>query len=332
MVCVRYFDLHCDTIEECALQKVPLRRNHLNISLEKAAYLKQWAQAFACWIPDSLRGEEARRRFDLVYTTFLSQMRLNENDCAVCRSFQQMESAFSQGKAACFFTLEGSAGLGGALDALPEFKRRGVCIITLTWNGSCEAGDGCGVPDARGLTGFGRMLVRDMEALSMIVDVSHLSDRGFEDVAAQATKPFVASHSNSRAVCNHPRNLTDAQFREIVRRGGLVGLNFYPAFISASRPVSFQDMLYHVERFLSLGGEDVLAVGADFDGAVTPRNAPGGPHDGLPYDISGIDGMRAVYDFLLRFYAQPIVDKILFENAYRFFKKNLTAGESCGII
>lgn len=323
---MRYFDLHCDTIGESYLQNVPLYRNDLNISLERASMLDGYVQAFACWIPDRLRGRAARDRFNHVYARLLQQTAKNPGRSLFCRGAIQMDEALQTGRTACFFTVEGSAALGGDLDAVAEFKKLGVSVMTLTWNGTCEAGDGCGVSDAKGLTLFGRKLVRLLEQHRIIVDVSHLSDRGFDDVATLAEQPFVATHSNSRSVCPHRRNLTDMQFSEIVRRGGLVGLNFYPSFISKNQPVSFQKILPHIEHFLSLGGENVLAIGADFDGAVTPANAGGELLDPLPYDLPGIQGIPALYRFLLRYYSVSVVNAIFFENAHHFFSKRLTAG------
>lgn len=324
MILLKYFDLHCDTIGECALQNVPLKQNSLNISLERAAGFDAWAQAFACWIPDNLRGGDALSRFDLVYNKFIEQMKQNPDTCSFCRNFNEMQSAVGSGKAACFFTIEGSAAFAGSIENFYACYEKGVRMVTLTWNGSCEAGDGCRVDNAKGLTDFGRKLVREMSRLGVIIDVSHLSDRGFYNVALETEKPFVASHSNSRAVCASKRNLNDEQFCEIVKRQGLAGLNFYPEFINETGKISFNEILKHVEHFLELGGENVLAFGADFDGAVV-RPGELTHEDPLPYDLAGIQNIRCVYDYMLRFYEQKTVDNIFFDNAYRYFKKNLTA-------
>ncbi|MDR3552657.1 MAG: membrane dipeptidase, partial [Clostridia bacterium] len=184
------------------------------------------------------------------------------------------------------------------------------------------AGAGCHAKG--GLTAFGRALVGEMARLRFIIDVSHLSDQGFDDVAACTDVPFIASHSNARAVCGSARNLTDAQFCEIVRRGGLAGLNFYPEFINSRKKTVYEDILYHVEHFLELGGEDALAIGADFDGAVVPTGAAAAGYRALPYNLHGIEDMETVYNFLLGYYPEPVVDKIFFANACRFFKRYLT--------
>jgi membrane dipeptidase len=144
-------------------------------------------------------------------------------------------------------------------------------MLTLTWNGKNDIASGNDTAD--GMSDFGREAVRALEDHRIVVDVSHLNDAGFADLLHVATRPFVASHSNSRAVCPHPRNLTDAQFGEIRDRGGLVGINYYRAFIAdvpAGKDVTFDQLSRHIDHFLSLGGEKVLALGSDFDGSDTP--------------------------------------------------------------
>jgi membrane dipeptidase len=172
-------------------------------------------------------------------------------------------------------------------------------------------------PQAGGLTPFGRELVREMAALSMIVDVSHLSDRGFEEVSSLLPGPFVASHSDSRAVCGHPRNLTDEQFCEIVRRGGLVGLNLCPAFLAEKPNPGYTAVLPHIGHFLSMGGENILAVGADFDGAP------------LPDGIGGIADIGKLRQAVASAFSETIAEKIFFGNALRFLNSALTESENC---
>jgi membrane dipeptidase len=152
----------------------------------------------------------------------------------------------------------------------------------------------------------------------VIADVSHLSDRGFDDVAKTINTPFIATHSDSRKICDNKRNLTDGQFKEIVRRGGVVGLNLFPAFLGGG---SVDAVCRHVDHFLSLGGENTIAVGADFDGVAR-----------LPNDITGIADMVKLYELLSEYYGETIADRIFFGNAYDFFKTVLTGCKSCNNI
>ena len=318
---IRYFDMHCDTITECAEKHCSLNRNGLHISMENVRGYKPWAQFFAIWIPGDIHGEDAENRFRLVYKVFLEQMKDNKELLSFCGNSAELKRAAGYGRNAAFLSIEGSAALNGKIENLKKYYDLGVRLITITWNGSCEAGDGCRVENAKGLTRFGKDLVSEMSKMNIITDVSHLSDQGFYDVAQETQKPFVASHSNSRAVCGHPRNLTDEQFREIVRRRGIVGLNFYRDFIcGGGKEAAYQDILPHIDHFLELGGENAIAIGADFDGAEMPKG------------ISGARDMKNVYRMLADRYSERMADKIFFANAYEFVKTALTECGECNNI
>lgn len=160
--------------------------------------------------------------------------------------------------------------------------------------------------------------MRALEDARIVVDVSHLNDEGFADLLEVARRPFAASHSNARSVCNVPRNLTDDEFRAIRDRRGVVGLNYYRGFIverecPAAGEATFDELCAHVEHFLDLGGEDTLALGSDYDGSDVPE---------------WLDCCEKVEDFHARMVArfgQAVVDKIFFENAQAFFERNEAA-------
>lgn len=307
---MNYFDLHCDTITKCFDSGKKLNQNELALSLESTKKYEKWAQVFAVWIDDNRRGEDAFTYFRNVAEFLPQQIHENEASASFCRTSRDFSQAAEAGRRAALLSIEGSAALAGNMEHLFDAKRYGVSLITLTWNGHCEAGDGCRVPNAGGLTPFGFDLVRRMQKLNIVVDVSHLSEKGFWDVARTARRPFVASHSDSWSVYNHPRNLTDDQFREIVKGGGLVGLNLCGEFLR-SGPSKAEDILYHVDRFLHLGGEHALSVGSDLDGCVMA--------DG----ISSVEEMDRLYDLLKGAFGQEIANGIFWENAYRFFSNNL---------
>lgn len=306
---MKYFDMHCDTIAECHDKNVGLAHNDLHWSLERAGIYRPVVQVFAAFIHDKYRGEAAERRFDELCGTFLAQMRENADAISFCKTGKELQAAIDGKKAAAILSIEGAAALAGKMENLQKAYDRGVRIITLTWNGRCEVGDGVGVtgPDAGGLTPFGLDVVSRMGQLGMVVDVSHLSEAGFWDVAAHAARPFIASHSNAKAVCGHRRNLTDRQFAEIVRRGGLVGINLYHSFLADDGDATMKDILDHVEHFLSRGGESVLAMGGDLDGST------------LPAGFAGVQDIARIYEELLRHYPQKTADAIFFDNAARFF-------------
>jgi len=204
--------------------------------------------------------------------------------------------------------VEGGSALNGQLSRIRELACKGVWLATLTWNGKNELGCGVRCKEDTGLTAFGVAAVAEMQRVGMTVDVSHLSDRGFWQVAEITTQPFIASHSNARAICPNKRNLTDDQFKAIVARSGLVGLNFYPAFLTERKPARLADILPHLEHFLSLGGENTVALGSDFDGAP------------MPVDLPDMAALPTLWDFLSRKnYAASLLEKLFFGNAVAFF-------------
>jgi membrane dipeptidase len=311
---MKYFDLHCDTVTDCFEKGSDLYSNGLGFSIKKASVYKPWAQVFAIWIPDEFRNEKAVARFDGMYGVFIEQMRKNRETTEFCGNWADMERALSHNRNIALLAIEGGGALGGRIENLGRAYERGVRILTLTWNGTCELADGCIVKNAGGLIEFGLKVVREMGSLGMVVDVSHLSEKGFWEVADYG-RPFIASHSNSKEICDVPRNLTDNQFKAVVKTGGLVGLNFYPDFIGGQKRLN--DLLPHIERFLALGGEKTLALGTDIDGAM------------MPPEITGVGDVAKLHHLIRRRFGGKIADRIFFENAFSFFKTALTGCASC---
>ena len=225
----RVFDGHCDTPVELWLQEKQLRSSDLAVSLDKAAGLGGYAQFFAfctAWIKTRMPHTE---HFSRALDYFLAQLRKNEDRITLCRTAPEAEAAMQAGKCAAFLAIEGA-------EAVREDE------------------------------GLLELFFRRAQKLGMLVDVSHLSEKGFWDMAELAEKPIVASHSDSFAVCPHPRNLTDSQFRAICDLGGTAGLNLYGPFLTDGPRVTFDDLRRHLDHFLDLGGEGHLALGADLDG------------------------------------------------------------------
>lgn len=302
-------DLHCDTISECLKQDVGLVNGCLQLSLDRLPERYRLCQVFAVFIPDTLRGEAAKAYFEQVYQVWERQLSLHRENVVELKEFWRLWEALNERQCAAILSVEGGAVLAGELDRVEMLRRRGVRMMTLTWNGENELCGGSGTDI--GFSDFGRGAVREMERVGMIVDVSHLSDKGFWELCEFASLPFVASHSNARAVCPHPRNLTDDMFREIVRRRGLVGINYYHNFIRPDgEPGEIADLLRHIHHFLELGGEDVLALGSDFDGADMP-----------PY-LQDVSGVVFLEDSMLQSgIGKEQTEKIFYKNAARFFRR-----------
>ncbi len=306
------FDLHCDTMTELCNAGSDLLSNGKHIALDRTRDFQKYAQFFAIWIPPELSGKAACDYFDKHYAFFMEQMENHQEYITFCKSAADMDAAFSAKKCAAFLSVEGGSACAGSLERLQYMASCGVKMMTLTWNFENELACGCGTENGFGLTPFGREAIQEMERLSMLVDVSHLNDWGFEEVAALCTKPLVASHSNARAVRNVLRNLTDAQFATICKRGGLVGLNLYFQFLSAEPRNRLDDVYRHLMHFWDRNGEHNIALGCDFDGA------------DMVGDILGIEHLAGLYDYLLgRNLPEALVHNLFFQNAYNFMQEML---------
>lgn len=303
---MNFFDLHCDTISECYNQKAVLRSNTLQLDLDRGKEIEKWVQVYAIWMDDVLRGEEAYNHYLKVYKYLKEQMIAYQDVIHLCKTSKQIEETLKEQNRVALLAIEGSSALGGKLERVKEFYDQGVRMMTLTWNGPCEVADGCMSENAGGLTPFGKQVVTKMIELGMLVDVSHLAERGFWDIVKLIKEPFIATHSNSKAICDVPRNLTDEQFSIFVERKGLVGMNFYPLFINGTLEAKAEELLPHIDHFLELGGEDVICMGSDFDGAK------------MPNDLRAIEDINYLYKLCTKRYGKEKTEKFFFDNAYKF--------------
>ena len=303
---MRLFDLHCDTLYEAEKNGLSLVHNELALDFSRGKAYHTWIQAMAVWIPRGVRGNTAWALFQRCHR-YLKNALHSEKKIRLCRETNDFH-AVAPGGAGVMLTVEGGSVLCGKLEQVASLHACGVRAMTLTWNDNNELGGGSDGETPSGITPFGKSVVKEMERLGIAVDVSHASDQLFEDVCGCAQKSFFASHSNARKICGHQRNLTDAQFDEIVRRGGVVGLNLYPAFLTGSQNASFDDIYRHLDHFWSLGGERTVALGSDFDGAQ------------MPSCLKGIEDYICFYEYLLgKNIKERWIDQLFFDNAYRFF-------------
>lgn len=264
------FDAHCDTISELLDHGQGLYDNDMQFSLRQTEGYAGYVQVFAAWI-DTEKYPRRFARACAIIDKLKSEIAANAQRIAFADSYDAVRGALAGGKAAAMLSVEDGAALDGDIDNLYRLHDRGVRFLTLTWNGRNELGDGVMVPDGGGLTAFGRAVVREMGALGMAVDVSHLSERGFWDVMELDAGPVCATHSNAKAVCGHPRNLTDAQFRAIAQAGGVVGVNVYDKFVTDGGPCGVPEVYRHIAHFMELdGGAEHIGIGTDFDGMESP--------------------------------------------------------------
>ena len=299
---MKYIDMHCDTISDIWYATLSgdrgnqsLRRNHLMIDLEKLTKGDCLCQNFGLFVKlhhfleydkDPYRSDSEKVTGDLApYETvqrligvFREQIAANADRIRQVTNGVQIRENEKAGRISALMTIEEGGCCEGSLDHLQALYDAGARMMTLTWNYENELAYP-NYPDEKhyfafepvndhGLKPRGQEFVRRMGELGMLVDVSHLSDGGFWDVVDLAEKPFVASHSSCRAVCDRLRNLTDEMIRALADKGGVSGVNFCPDFIASREATSctVEQIAAHALHFVRVGGEDCVAIGTDFDG------------------------------------------------------------------
>lgn len=306
---MNFFDLHCDTLYRLYEEDKGIYKNDFHISIERSKNIDKYIGCFAVWMPDEFRGTQAIDFFNRVYKKFQDEKLKSSKHIKQIYNSKDMDF-LNLNQIGMIFTVEGGSVLGGKIEQIKYLYECGVKVITLTWNGTNEIGAGAFDQKSGGITEFGIKAVKEMEKLGIIIDISHASRKLFYDVSKIATKPFIATHSNSYSVCKHDRNLTDEQFKIIKENGGIVGITFCPAFLKEDSDANIDDIMKHIEHFLSMNGEKVLSIGSDFDGT------------DMPNGIIGIQSIEILYEYLLKHnYRETLVNDILYNNAYSFFRK-----------
>ena len=312
---MNFIDFHCDTIDVLLKHSnnCNLSKNNLSVDIEKMKKGDALAEFFALYIDQSQTKNPLDTCLKMVDKFYL-ELDKNKDSIALATNYKDIIKNKQKDKISAFLTIEGGEAINGSLDNLRNFYRLGVRLITLTWNFPNEIGFPNCKDDYvyRGLTSFGQEVVREMNNLSMIIDVSHLSDKGFYDVARLCKKPFIASHSNSRSVTDHPRNLTDEMIKILSQKGGVMGINFEKSFLGENIPARVSDMVNHISHIRNVGGVDVIAIGSDFDGIELPSEIT---------NIGEID--KLAYELKKNNFSEDEIEKIFYKNALRVIKDTL---------
>lgn len=295
-----------------------LKYNDYCISIPGMQKAGTLAQFFACFTHVS----SAEGGYDECYKHALSMMKILKRECekygselAQGFSWEDIRKNERSGKITAILTVEEGGIINGKMERLEEVFRQGVRLITPMWNY-----ENCfGHPNSKnreamkqGLKAFGKEAVEYAGKLGMIVDVSHASDGSFDDILDCAAGPVIASHSNCRALCDHPRNLTDEMIRRLARVGGIAGINFFGTFLEGGRISRLEAMTAHIQHMLQVGGSEFPAIGTDFDG-----------FDGMEYeDICRVEDIERLWVALKRAgVTESQLDGIWGKNAARVLKR-----------
>lgn len=263
---MNYIDLHADTIY--AMKKnhfTNLKNCNCQINLDKLIESNCMLQCFAMFIHLGKTSRPLEACLELI-DCYYQELDKNKDVVAPVFLYSDFLKNQKNHQLSSLLTIEEGEATLGNISHLRNFYRLGVRMMTLTWNFE----NSLGYPHSEstmGLKESGKEIIKEMNRLGMIIDVSHLSDQGFYDVLDISTKPVVASHSNARSVCNHSRNLTDDMILKLSKNGGVMGINFYPFFLD--KEDGEKTLKYTIKHMLyvkKLAGVDVLALGTDYDG------------------------------------------------------------------
>lgn len=293
---MKYIDLHCDSATVSSDKGYSLSDGNLQVNFDKLLSNGCAAQCFAIFTD----GENPREKFYKYFDFFSTSVRTNNLTLVDCFS------KLSDGKPNAILTVENLGFTDGDMGEIYALKSLGVVMASLVWNNeNCFAYPN-GTP-FRGLKPLGREAVELLDSLKIIVDLSHLSDGGTDEILEHRKIPTVASHSNARSVCNAPRNLTDRQIKYIADCGGVIGVNFCKKFLGEGEP--FDCVLRHIKHIIKTGGEDAVAFGCDFDGIPAVRG------------LEGCEKMPALIEYISDELGSRITEKLCFENFARALKE-----------
>ena len=226
-------------------------------------------------------------------------------------SYQEIKDASNSGKIAAMLSIEGADVIEGKIELLRIFHSLGVRMVGLVHSLRNLLADG--VTDKRtggGLSELGVQAVQELNKLGVIIDVSHINDEGYWDTLEHTHSPIIASHSNSREVCNHPRNMTDDMIKALADNGGVMGMNFAPMFIHSTQ-ATISGVVDHIDHIVELVGPDHVGLGSDFDG--------------IPYTPIGLEDVTKIpnitEELVKREYSEEDIEKILGGNHLRLFRK-----------
>ena len=311
-------DCHCDTLTELYNKNASLYENEQHFDIKRQISLGGGLQFCAIYVPTEVFRYQGGLRYTLCLLDKYNQeiKKLHENGIDVL----QVHTAEDAGnvlkhKAATLLAIEEGGAIDGSLEALRCLYELGVRAMTLTWSNRNDIADGINEEaTGSGLTLFGKQVVAEMNRLGMLVDVSHISTAGFWSVIETSTKPIIATHSNAKSLCSHPRNLNDEQIKALAQNGGLAGITFAGQFLEEDwRNACIESVYKHIDYMLNLiGNDDHIGFGSDFDGISHP-----------PYNIQGVQDYKPLIEYLSKYYSDETINKITHQNVINLLQKVL---------
>lgn len=308
---MKYIDLHCDTAYRMVKENLSLRDSICNVNIEKLEKGGALAQTFAFFI-DLEEEKDSYDGFITMYNNFIKEVDKNRDKIEIIKNTDELQKCSNNGKIGAFLSIEEGEVLKGDASKVLDVYEKGIRMLTLTWNYE----NSIGYPNVnfkykdKGLKEKGIEIVNEMERIGIIPDCSHLSDGGFYDLSKICKKPFIATHSNARAIKNHPRNLTDDMIKILSNKGGVMGLNFCTDFIAEDEITKVSKIVKHAKHIKNIGGIDVLSIGSDFDGIENEVEIK---------DISEMD--KLYYGLKKEGFRDDDIEKVFYKNIIRVLKE-----------
>lgn len=311
-------DCHCDTLTELYNKNASLYENEQHFDIKRQIALGGGLQFCAIYVPTEVFRYQGGLRYTLClldkYNQEIKKLHENGIDVLKVRTAEDAGNVLKH-KAATLLAIEEGGAIDGSLEALRCLYELGVRAMTLTWSNRNDIADGINEEaTGSGLTLFGKQVVAEMNRLGMLVDVSHISTAGFWSVIETSTKPIIATHSNAKSLCSHPRNLNDEQIKALAQNGGLAGITFAGQFLEEDwRNACIESVYKHIDYMLNLiGNDDHIGFGSDFDGI-----------SHLPYNIKGVQDYKPLIEYLSKYYSDETINKITHQNVINLLQKVL---------
>ena len=298
------FDAHSDTMYEIMKKGCSFEENNLHIDYNRLKKYNGYTQVFAAFVDTDEIDCSPKEQVDKIIEVYMRETeKYGINRCKNVDDIKWNEIN-------SILSIEGGEALMGELENLESYAKKGVKIITLTWNHNNEISHSITSKEGLGLTDFGRNLVREMNKKGIIIDLSHISTQGFWDTLEITEKPLITSHSCVKNFCNHIRNLDDKQIKAIIKNRGVIGVNFYADFLSKEKCTT-EKIIEHIDYIIALGGEENVGIGSDFDGM-----------ERLPEGMTGVESMGNLANVIYKKYGKETGEKILFRNFLRVLEEN----------
>ena len=311
-------DCHCDTLTELYNKNASLYENEQHFDIKRQIALGGGLQFCAIYVPTEVFRYQGGLRYTLClldkYNQEIKKLHENGIDVLQVRTAEDAGNVLKH-KAATLLAIEEGGAIDGSLEALRCLYELGVRAMTLTWSNRNDIADGINEEaTGSGLTLFGKQVVAEMNRLGMLVDVSHISTAGFWSVIETSSKPIIATHSNAKSLCSHPRNLNDEQIKALAQNGGLAGITFAGQFLEEDcRNACIESVYKHIDYMLNLiGNDDHIGFGSDFDGISHP-----------PYNIQGVQDYKPLIEYLSKYYSDETINKITHQNVINLLQKVL---------